>query len=108
MAALKNQDSSQKPTGTGSIPARRLATDLLLLHGRSCGGAEVRGSFYGLDAGGVHGRVFVLSGALPAGDDRAGVAHASSGRGGLSGDETDDGLLHVGFDPFGCGLFGVA
>src|SRR5437660_302570 len=36
------------------------------------------------------------------------MAHAASRRSGLPGDETDDRLLHVGLDPFGGALFGVA
>src|SRR5712664_116282 len=71
-------------------------------------GAEVRGRLDGADAGGGHGGVLVLRGALAAADDGAGVAHAASRRSGLAGDEADDGLLHVGLDPFRGALFGVA
>src|SRR6267142_2368201 len=79
-----------------------------LLQGRSEGGAEIRGRFYGADAGGGHRGVLVLGGALAAADDRAGVAHAASRRSGLAGDEADDGLLYVGLDPLRGSLFGVA
>src|SRR5712671_3517559 len=70
--------------------------------------AEVRGTFHGADAGGSHRGVFVLGGALAAADDCAGMTHATSRRSGLAGDESDDGLLHVGLDPLGNALFGVA
>ena len=36
------------------------------------------------------------------------MAHAAARRGGLSSNETDDGNLHVGFDPCGSLFFGVA
>src|SRR5206468_6870736 len=72
------------------------------------GGAEVRGSFYGADAGGSHRGVLVLGGALAASDNRASMAHAASRRGGLPGDEADDGLLHVGLDPLRGAFFRVA
>src|SRR5690606_13049649 len=47
-------------------------------------------------------------GALAAGDDGAGVAHAASGRRGLAGDEADDGLREVRLDPGRGFLFGAA
>src|SRR5215471_6677661 len=76
-----------------------------------CGGhrgAEVGRSFDGFNAGGVHRGVFVFCGALAPGNDRACMAHAASGRSGLAGDEADDRLLHVGFDPVGSGLLRIA
>src|SRR5271170_5239856 len=50
----------------------------------------------------------VGSRALASGDDGSGMAHTSPGRRGLSGDETDDWLLHMFFDVGGSGLFGRA
>src|SRR5438876_10307751 len=47
---------------------------------------------------------FTLRGTGIAGDDRACVSHAFSGRSGTSGDECNDGLAH-GFDIFGGILF---
>src|SRR2546430_15465789 len=52
--------------------------------------------------------VLVFGGALAATDDRSGVAHATSRRGGLAGDKAKDGLLHVGLDPLRSALFRVA
>ena len=58
-----------------------------------------------MNAGGDHGTHLVGGSSLPSGDDGAGVAHASAGRRGLSGDETDHRLFYVLFD-VGCrGLF---
>ena len=61
-----------------------------------------------MDAGGAHGFVFFLRGALAAADDRAGMAHAAAGRRGLPGDEADHRLLHVFLDEFRGDFFGVA
>src|SRR5579859_5080985 len=79
-----------------------------LFQGGGDGGAEVRGSFYRVNACGGHGGVLVLGGAHAAADDGAGVAHTASRGRGLSGDETDDRFFHVGFNPFRGGFFGVA
>src|SRR5216684_4984108 len=79
-----------------------------LFQGGGEGGAEVRGRFHGADAGGGHRGVLVLGGTLTAANDGARVAHAAPRRSGLTGDEADDGLLHVGLDPLGGALFGVA
>src|SRR5882724_7536559 len=70
--------------------------------------AQVRGSFYRADSGGGHRGIFVFGGALPAADNGAGVAHPATRRRGLSGNEADDGLLHIGLNPFGGALFRVA
>ena len=70
--------------------------------------ADVGGRGADGDAGGLHGRDFVLGLAAAAGDDGAGVAHAAAGRRGLAGDEADDRLLHVLLDVGGGRLFGVA
>src|SRR5580700_10415702 len=50
------------------------------------------------NAGVFHRRDFVFSLPAASGNDRARVTHASSRRSGLPGDESDDGLLHVGLD----------
>src|SRR5260370_32949210 len=52
--------------------------------------------------------VLVPGGALTAANNRASVAHTAPRRSGLAGDETNDGFLHVGLDPFRSALFGVA
>ena len=49
---------------------------------------------------------FALGGSLASADDRAGVAHAASGRRGGSGDEAGDGLFAVFTDPLGGFFFG--
>src|SRR5579862_4574075 len=78
-----------------------------LLQGGGEGRAEVCRSFDGFDSGGVHGGVLVLGGALAPGDNRAGMAHAAARRSGLSGDEADHRLFHVGLNPGGGGFFSV-
>ena len=52
----------------------------------------------------------IFSAAVPfaAGDDRAGVAHAASGRRCLSGDKSDDRLLHMRLDKLRGSLLRVA
>ena len=54
-------------------------------------------------------RAFFFSGggSGPPADDGAGVPHPLARRGGLPGDEADDGLLDVGLDVFGGFLLGV-
>src|SRR6185436_692554 len=47
----------------------------------------------------LHDGELLIGSALAAGDDRAGVAHALARRRRHTGDEADDGLLHVGLDP---------
>src|SRR5260370_42157703 len=78
-----------------------------LFQGGGDRGAEVRGSLDGANAGGGHRSVLVPGGALTAADNRASVAHAASRRRSLPGDEADNRLLHIGFDPFRSALFGV-
>src|SRR5664279_1109228 len=60
------------------------------------------------EAGFFHGCNLLGRRALAAGDDRAGVAHAASGRRSLSGDKTHDRLLHVRLDKLRSDLFRVA
>src|SRR5271154_5101462 len=60
------------------------------------------------DAGRFHGLDLLRSRALAAGNDRAGMAHAASGRRGLPGDEAHHRLLHMGPHKLRCGFFGVA
>src|SRR5882762_10852100 len=79
-----------------------------LFQGGGESAAEVRGSFDRADSGGGHRGVFVFGSALPAADDGAGVAHPATRRRRLPGDEADDGLLHIGLNPFGGALFRVA
>src|SRR5208282_3744681 len=76
-------------------------------HGRE-GFADVRWRFRDLEAGRFHGGYFLFCRALAAGNDCAGVAHAASGRRCLSGDKSNDRLLHVRADELRCGLFRVA
>ena len=52
--------------------------------------------------------IFSDGGAMPAGNDRAGVAHAASRRRGLPGDEADHRLLHSRLHKFRRGFFRVA
>src|SRR6266851_8165720 len=78
-----------------------------LFQGGGDGGAEVRGSFDGADAGGGHRSVLVPGGTLTAADNRASVAHAASRRRSLPGDEAHNRLLHIGFNPFRGAFFGV-
>ena len=54
--------------------------------------ADFRGALHGMNAGGAHRLVFFRGSSLPAADDCAGVAHATSGRRGLAGDKSDDRL----------------
>ena len=61
-----------------------------------------------MDAGGVHGGIFVFGGALAAADDRARVAHATTWWGGLTRDETYYRFFYVGFDVLGGAFLGVA
>src|SRR5437879_13341374 len=79
-----------------------------LLQGCRDGRAEVRGSLHTADAGGAHGGILVLRGALTAADDRASMTHAAARRRSLAGNETDDGNLHVRLDPLRSLFFGVA
>src|SRR5882762_2501174 len=79
-----------------------------LFQGGGESAAEVRGSFDRADSGGGHRGVFVFGSALPAADDGSSVAHPATRRRGLSGNEADDGLLHIGLNPFGGALFRVA
>ncbi len=58
--------------------------------------AAERGRAFGdVDAGRTHRLDLGRRGVAPAGDDRAGMAHAPPGRGGDAGDEADDRLLHL-------------
>src|SRR3990172_11873255 len=57
-----------------------------------------------LDPARLHHGQLLLRGALAAGNDGAGMAHAFSGRRGDAGDESDDGLFHVVLDPVCGGL----
>src|SRR5580658_6831112 len=60
--------------------------------------ADVGGRGADDDARGGHGGHFVLGLAAASGDDGSGVAHATAGGRGLSGNETDHWLLHVFLD----------
>src|SRR6266850_1394661 len=96
-----------KPAPTsGNSRAKRKQQELF--QGGSQGGAKVRRSFDGADAGGGHRGVLVLGGALAAANDCAGMAHAAAGGRGLACNKADDGLLHVDLDPLRGALFGVA
>src|ERR1700741_3310368 len=75
-----------RPTSGNSRAKRKQQK---LFQGGGEGGAEVRGSFDGTDAGGGHRSVFVLGSALAAADDRAGVAHAAARRRGLARNKAD-------------------
>ena len=57
---------------------------------------------------GLQGGHLFRSRAVASGDDCPGMAHAPSWRGGLSGDETDDGLVHVRLGKCGGLLFRVS
>src|ERR1041385_3852134 len=79
----------------------RSAAPALLAQDLAHFGAHIRRALHDVDAG-FRQRVHLLGrGALAAGDDRTRVTHAASRRRGLSGDETDDGLLEVLLDPGG-------
>src|SRR6266700_5458933 len=102
---------------TKNPPSKRAATEetdgaspalQTLFQGGGDSGAEVRGSFDGADAGGGHRSVLVPGGALAAADNRASMAHAASRRRSLPGNEADNRLLHIGFNPFRRAFFGVA
>ena len=82
----------------------------MLLHGLQHGGAEVCRGLDDVHARSGERRELGRRGALAAGDDGAGVAHASTGRGGGAGDEADDGLVGVAVlaDPVGGVLLGLA
>ena len=66
--------------------------------------AHVGRALHDVHAGGGQRRHLLGRRAFAAGDDRAGVAHAASGRRRLARDEADDRLLEVRLDPGG-GLF---
>src|SRR5882672_6976613 len=105
--------TSKMPREATALHKPRRSADLknrpLLLFQSCCqSAAEVSRRFDGFDTGGGHGCVFVLCGSLPAGNDCSGVAHAAAWRRGLSGDETDDRLLHIRSDPCGGNFFRVA
>src|SRR5271154_853378 len=61
--------------------------------------AEVRGRTHDADARRFERFHLLRRRALAPGDDRPRVAHAAPRRGGLAGDERDDGLLEVAGDP---------
>src|SRR5215467_1252723 len=70
--------------------------------------ADVGGASYDVNARRSHRGHLLCGGPFAAGDDRAGVAHATSGRRGLAADEADHGLLDVLLDVFGGLFFGRA
>ena len=76
-------------------------------HTRDCF-ADVSGALDGVNSGGSHRFVLFHGRAVPAADDRAGVTHAAARRRGLSGDESDDRLLHMLLDELRRNFFGVA
>src|SRR6266849_2264746 len=102
------EDAGLRPGATKSENSGELALQLPSLQCRGHSGAEVRGRFDAANAGSTHGRVLILRGALAAADDGAGMTHAAARGRGLAGDEADDGLFHVDFDPLRRGLFRVA
>ncbi len=59
--------------------------------------SNLSGSLNHMNACCLQGCHLFRGGAVASGDDRSGVTHASSWRRGLSGNETDDRLVHVGF-----------
>src|ERR1700733_2276705 len=77
---------------------------------QSCreGFANVRRGFCNFEASAFHGGNLFCGRAFAAGDDGASMAHAASGRCGLSGNEAYHGLLHVRLDEIGRGFFGIA
>src|SRR5690606_38682054 len=79
-----------------------------LLHQLGDGRAQVARRTDGLDASGFHRGELAFRGALAAGSDRTGMAHALAGRGRGTGDEADDRLLDVLGDVLGAGFLGVA
>src|SRR5262249_35719397 len=104
---IRRQDAGATKSAVVPIQAG-LHKQHALFEGGGHGAAEVRGSFDGADAGGGHGGVFVLCGALAAADDGAGMAHAAAWWRGLPRDEPDDWLFHAGLDEFGGAFFGIA
>src|SRR5258708_7039620 len=100
------QDADATKSGKASGLKARAAGSSFQGSGESR--TEVRGTFHGADAGGSHRGVFLLGVTRAAADDRAGMTHPTSWRSGLAGDESDDGLLHVGLDPFRGAFFSVA
>src|SRR5258708_5237942 len=59
------------------------------------GGAEIGRRFDAANPGGAHRGVLVFRRALSAADDRTGVAHAASRRGGPASDQAHAGLLAI-------------
>src|SRR5208282_5705945 len=96
----------------GSRDEKLTAACRLLLYSYSEHGrerfADVGRRFRYLEAGFFHGRNLFGRGALAAGDDRTGMAHAASGRRCLSRDEADDRLLHMRPDELRGGFLRVA
>src|SRR5215470_5461393 len=107
MPALRIKRTGLETGHNKNLLLSRDVTNLSLFEGSGHRAAEVGRCFYSLNAGGVHGGVLVLGRALAAGDDGASVAHAAPWRGSLTSDESNDRFFHVGFDPLGCGFFGV-
>src|SRR6266702_408595 len=104
LVRTKNPPSKRRLQRTGG----QAPPPQTLFQGGGDSGAEVRGSFDGTDAGGGHRSVLVPGGALAAADNRASMAHAASRRRSLPGNEADNRLLHIGFNPFRRAFFGVA
>src|SRR6185503_16867830 len=83
-------------SGLMMVSVRSMAMDpLFLAEDAGDGGAHVRGTLDGGDAGGLHRLHLLGGGALAARDDGAGVAHAPAGGRGLAADEADHRLRHV-------------
>ena len=83
----KKEGHSQRK---GPRTSKREATDLPVADDPSHGCADLGGRAHYVNAGRGHRLHLVCRGALAAGDDGAGVAHAPSFGGGLAGDERGD------------------
>src|SRR5574341_2133425 len=86
---------SVRSTGIGWSSSFR---DLFLADDACDGRAHVGGASDRDDTRSLHGLHLLRRRALPARDDRAGVAHAAARRGRLAADEADDGLSDLGLD----------
>src|SRR5690242_15058689 len=69
--------------------------------------ADLRRTLHGMYPSLLHRRILSLCRPLTSADDRARVAHAAPGRGGLPSDESHDRLFHVRLDVIRSNLLGI-
>src|SRR6266478_9721293 len=105
---VRTKGPPSKEGGYNITGARQASPLQTLSQCRGDGGAEIGRGFDAANPGGGHGGVLVFRRALSAADDRTGMTHAASRRGGLTSDEADNRLLDIRLDELRGALFGVA